>query len=86
MSGDDLTLNRLQDVEPILNRVAAMRSVGDVGTSEMKIAGIVPNVFIEDYCTRAGISVHDFMVNDEHCRRFLNDPALAAFRVWQGKV
>jgi len=86
MSGDDLTLNRLQDVEPILHRVAAMRSVGDVGTSEMKIAGIVPKVLVEDYCNRAGISLHELMVNDDHCKRLLNDPDLSAFRVWQGQI
>lgn len=86
VDGDNLTLNRVQDVEPILSRVANMRSVGDVGTSEMKIAGIVPKVIVEAYCQKWGISLHDFMVDDAHCKRLLEDPSLSAYRVWQGKL
>lgn len=88
VDGGDLTLNRIQDVEPILNRVAAMRSMGDVGTSEMKIAGIIPKVIIEGYCKRWGITLHEFMLDDGgvHSRRILEDPSLSAYRVWQGKI
>lgn len=30
--------------------------------------------------------MHEFMVNPTHIRRMLSDPALSAFRVWEGKV
>ena len=33
-----------------------------------------------------GISFSEFIANPEHARSMLNDPALAAFRVWEGQA
>lgn len=84
--GDDMTQNRLQDVEPHMNHAAYLRSMGEVGTKEMRHAAVLPNVLVEKYLNDHGISMHEFTVNPEHLKRMLNSPELAAFRVWQGKV
>jgi hypothetical protein len=52
----------------------------------MRHAARVPAVLVEAYCNRHGISVHEFMANDEHVSRLLNDPVIAPFRIWKGKV
>jgi hypothetical protein len=84
--GDDMTQNRVQDVEPILDACAALRSIGAVGSREMKHAAKLPNVLVEDYINIHGITPHEFEVNPEHLRRLLNSSAFASFRIWQGKV
>ncbi|MNO09311.1 hypothetical protein D3C81_2323950 [compost metagenome] len=52
----------------------------------MKHAASIPFVIIEDYCNKHEITFHECIANKEHMRRMLNDPDLAAFRVWKGKV
>lgn len=84
--GDNMTQNRMQDVEPILDYCAAMRSVGAVGSREMKYAISLPKVFVEKYIADHGITLHEFEVNPDHLRRIINSPEFSAFRIWQGKV
>lgn len=73
-------------MEPILNYCAAMRSIGAVGSKEMKHAISLPMVFVEQYINDHGITPHEFEVNPEHLRRIMNSSEFAAFRIWQGKV
>lgn len=77
---------RTQDVEPILEHAKALRSVGEVGSNEMRHAARIPYVVIEQYLATHGIDLHEFHTNPVHVRRMLNDSALAGFRIWQGKV
>lgn len=84
--GDDMTQNRVQDVEPVLDACAALRAVGAVGSSEMRHAAKLPHVLVEKYMNDRGITMHEFEVNPEHLRRLLMSPELASFRIWQGKV
>ena len=86
VEGDDLVIQRVQDVEPILERAKAMHREGLHGSSEFRLAAEIPNVVIEDYCNRNGITYQEWAQNKEHKRRLLNDPALAAFRIWPGRV
>ena len=81
-----LVISRRQDVEPILERAKAMHREGLHGSSEMRLAAEIPNVLIEDYCNRNGITYQEWAQNKEHKRRLLNDPAIAAFRIWPGRV
>ncbi|NKJ22018.1 hypothetical protein [Dyella sp. SG609] len=62
------------------------RAAGAIGSTEMRHAARVPAVLVESYCNRNGITVHEFMANDEHVSRLLNDPAIEPFRIWKGKV
>lgn len=84
--GDDMTQSRVQDVEPVLESCAMLRSVGATGSAEMKHAMRLPMVFVEKYINDNGITMHDFEVNPQHLKRIMNSPEFAAFRIWQGKV
>lgn len=76
----------MQDVEPVLESCANLRSIGAIGSAEMKHAMRIPMVFVEKYINDHGISLHEFEVNPVHLRRIMNSSEFAAFRIWQGKV
>ena len=81
-----LGFERVQDVEPILDFAHDLRAAGQVGSSEMRHAASIPMVLVEAYCNDRGIEFREFMNNPVHARAMLNDPALRAFRVWEGRV
>lgn len=82
----NMTVERIQDCDPIAEYAKAAHNQGHHGSSEMRHAAKIPNVLIEHYCNRHGITYHEWIANPEHIRRMLNDPDLAAFRIWKGKV
>lgn len=86
IDGATVIEQRTQDVEPYLQHVADLRSAGLTGGSEMRHAAKIPHVVVEKYLADTGITLHEFMVNPVHVKKMLNDPALAAFRIWNGKV
>jgi len=69
-------------VEDVHNRVVAEAT----GTKDVKHAARLPNVLIEQYCNTHGIGFDEFMQNPVHARVMCNDPALASFRIWFGRV
>ncbi len=75
-----------QELVDTLDYCKARHNEGLHGEKDFKLAATVPAVLIEDYCFRNGITFREFMHNREHTRRLLNDPALAGFRIWKGKV
>ena len=75
-----------QDVEPILEHCKARRREGKHGASDMKLAGSIPLVIIERYLNDNHITLREFAGSQDHFRRLLNDPALADFRIWPGRV
>jgi hypothetical protein len=77
---------RVQDCDPIADRTKSLHNEGLHGSSEMKHAASLPFVLVERYCNDNGITFHEFCNGQDHIRRMLNDPALAAFRIWPGKV
>jgi hypothetical protein len=79
-------IERVQDCTPIAEYAKAQHNAGFHGSSELKHAARIPNVIIEKYCNDHNIEFSEFMRNREHMRRVLNDPSLAAFRIWPGKV
>ena len=85
-SDNGLTVERVQDVEPIMLGCHDRRTAGAVGSSEMRHAASLPMVLVEAYCNEKGIQFSEFMANPVHAKAMLNDPALAAFRVWEGRV
>lgn len=85
-SDNGLTFERVQDVEPILEFAHNLRSVGEVGSSEMRHAASIPMVLVEAYCNDQHITFEEFMADNRHVNRMLNDPALRAFRIWEGRV
>jgi hypothetical protein len=81
-----LNVTRTQDCTPIAERTKALHNEGYHGSSDFKHAGSIPFIFFEDYCNRNNLLFSEVMTNKEHLRRILNDPALAHFRVWKGKI
>jgi hypothetical protein len=76
-----------QDCDPIVEEVKRMRQVGDGKMSkDLWHAAKFPEVIVETYCNQAGITFSEFMQNKIHVKRMLNDPALSAFRVYQGAL
>ena len=81
-----LTFQRVQDVEPIMQFAHAQRVAGDVGSSEMRHAASLPMVVVEAYCNDRGLTFAEFMADPTHIKTMLNDPALGAFRIWEGRA
>lgn len=81
-----LVVRNVQDCTPIAEMARRLNVEGMHGSSEMRYAAEIPNVFIEDYCSRTGITYAEWLKDKGHIRALLNDPALAHFRIWQGRV
>ena len=84
--GDTLAVERVQDVEPILDLTRDLRAAGRVGSGEFRHAASLPMVLVEAYCNDRGLSFSEFMADTRHVNTMVNDPALKAFRVWEGRV
>lgn len=82
----NMTVERSQDCTAILEHAKAMQSAGQVGGTEMRFAGTIPDVIVEAYCNRKGIDYREFMTNPVHIKAVMNDPDLKGFRVWEGRV
>ena len=83
---DKIIVSSVQDAQPILDFCRDKRSSGKVGSSEMKHAASFPQVVIENYMNRTGVSWGEFLRDKTHIRRLLSDPDLKHFRVWDGRV
>lgn len=81
-----LVTGTMQDCTPYAERTKAMHNAGLTGSSDMKLAASVPFVFVEKYLNDNNITMQDLGRMPEHQKRLLNDPALAHFRVWKGRV
>lgn len=82
----DATFESIQDCTPILDHAMRLHNEGITGSSEMKHAARIPQVLIERYLADNNVLFSEFCSNQDHIKRMLNDPALAGFRVWKGKV
>jgi hypothetical protein len=76
----------LQDCTAIAQDAKERQAIGMHGSHDMKHAARLPVVAVETYCNVNGISFEDFMKDPAHIKRVCNDPALAAFRVWPGRL
>lgn len=81
-----LVASTTQDVEPILENCKARSREGFHGSKDLRLAASVPFVLYEAYLNRNGITMAEFAQSPDHKRRLLNDPAIAHFRIWQGRV
>ena len=81
-----VTFERVQDCTPILEHATALHNEGLHGSGDMRHAASLPFVLVERYCNDHNITYRDFMQSPDHLKRVLNDPALAYFRIWPGKV
>lgn len=82
----NLITGTVQDCTPYAERAKAMHNEGLHGSNDMKLAATIPFVMVEKYCNDNNITFRECMTNSEHMRRIVNDPALAHFRVWPGRI
>lgn len=82
----NLITGTVQDCTPILEHAKAMHNAGMHGSSDMKLAASIPFVVVEKYLNDNRLLMSDFCADPAHMRAILNDPALAYFRVWPGRV
>jgi hypothetical protein len=81
-----LIVRRTQDCTSIAEQTKALHNEGHHGSSDFKHAGRIPLIFFEDYANKNNLTFAEVMSNKEHLKRIMNDPALANFRVWKGRV
>ena len=82
----DATFQSTQDCTPIFEQATRLHNEGAHGSSEMKHAARIPQIMVEEYLKQNNILFSEFCSNQEHIKRMLNDPALAGFRIWKGKI
>lgn len=75
-----------QDVAPILSQTRYLRDAGETGSKDWKHAAKIPNVVVEAYCNKHGITMAELLADKKHLRAIVNDSANQPFRIWQGKV
>ena len=81
-----MVVSSTQDCTSIAESTKARHAEGLHGTSELKHAARIPMVMIEKYLIDNDISYREWSGDKSHIRRMLQDPALAHFRIWPGKV
>ena len=86
VSDGNVTFESIQDCTSIVERAKRMHNEGITGSSEMKYAARIPDVIVEKYCIDNNLTFREFCCDEAHLKRVLNDPAMAAFRIWKGKV
>jgi hypothetical protein len=86
--GERLAIERVADVEPVLNEIADIKkSTGGMSsTSELAHVGRIPAIVIEQYCNEHGIDFYTFMNEDVHVTRLLTDSNYSKLRIWEGAL
>lgn len=81
--GSQITVERAQDVEPILERCKelARSDTFRSPSNELHHEAEFPLVLVEKYCADKGVTFQEFMHNMDHVKAMLNDPALRDFRI-----
>ena len=83
---DGLVIERVEYFDGHVDACKAMHNEGLHGDKDMPLYASIPAVFIEDYLNRNNVTFAEFMNDQAHMKRFLNDPALSAFRIAPGRV
>lgn len=68
------------------DRCASVRHENRQAGSEFKHVASIPAVIVMKYIADNGITFDDFMTDPKHVERLINDPSLAYFRTWEGRV
>lgn len=82
----DLLYVDADEVRGVQDHCTQLREHGLTGSSDIRHLACIPAAVVEAYCNDRGIAFADFMRDTSEQTRMLNDPALAGFRVHQGRV
>ncbi|MGB6105644.1 MAG: hypothetical protein WBF88_17515 [Pusillimonas sp.] len=85
--GDKFHIQTTADVEPVIERVTALHNEGHqkTGTGDHHVASI-PLVVVNAWAIKRGVTFDAVMQDIALFREMVNDPELAAFRVYKGNV
>lgn len=76
----------MADLRMVADHCQNLRSLGEVGSKDMKHVATIPAFIVQKYINDNGITFAEFMREPKHANAMLADPALQAFRVWEGRV
>ena len=87
-STDKLHISRIQDAEPIIQEVRELKEVTDGRGDSIKgyFVGRIPAMVVEQYLIEVGVTFEDFVRDDTHVKRIMNNPDYAKFRIFEGKI
>lgn len=85
-TGGQIVVCYESDFTPMLRWAQEAREQDATGGAEYKHVGTLPRARIEDYCIRNGVSFDEFMADDIHTIRLMEDPDFSKLRVWQGRI
>ena len=85
---DSLTIERKQDASPIIQEVDEFKRVTDGRGDGVKgyFAGRIPAIIIEQYLKEVGVNFQEFIRDDTHIKRIMNNPDYKRFRVFEGRI
>lgn len=84
----DLVVNRVQDVEPIIDANKALQSVAQKWAGDFHHIGTIPNVILEKWINESGVNILA-MPNEEFgqfIKRKLRDPDNAWLRTTSRRI
>lgn len=82
----NLAIERKQDAQPVLDEIKEIKdhTNGISKTGDLYHVGRIPAILVEKYCNDKGITFRDFLLDDTHVTRIMNDTAYKHLRIWQG--
>lgn len=81
-----LITEKVQAVDPYLERAAAAREIGQAPVSDSWHVATLPAFLVVEWAREAGVSLDDTDAMNDLLARKINDSDFAAFRVKEGRV
>jgi hypothetical protein len=82
--GSKFVIQTTYDFNPVLDRAATLRSIGDGRVGESRHVATLPLALIREWCKEAGVAWSDIEGRKEVVKRKLMDRDFSQFRVWGG--
>ncbi|MFM7850618.1 MAG: hypothetical protein ACKO96_01565, partial [Flammeovirgaceae bacterium] len=79
-TAEGVFLTRTQRVKEIVDTNKALRNEGLTGINGMKLVARIPTSVVDHYCAINKISLNEFLTNQKHKKKLLNDPNFSDFR------
>lgn len=85
---DTLTIASEQDCEPIIKEIERIKQVTDGrgNTSLGYFVGRIPDEIVKGYMREQGVSFEEFIKDETHVKRILNNPDFKKFRIFEGRA
>lgn len=85
---DKTHIYREQDCTPVIDEVKRLKEVTDGRGDGIKgyFVGRIPAIIVERYLNETGVSYREFIMDETHVKRILNDPDYKKFRIFEGTV